>query len=55
VVYGEASTDEAFSLTAESHDAHLAINSRASAMLMAEYARRHIARRPTWRRIVTGL
>ena len=51
-VYGEASTEEAVSLTAESHDAHFAINSRASAMLMAEYARRHVARQATWGRIV---
>jgi 3-oxoacyl-[acyl-carrier protein] reductase len=51
-VFGDASTEQAAQLTAESHDAHFAINSRATAMLMAEYARRHAARHATWGRIV---
>lgn len=51
-VFGDASTEHAESLTAESHDAHFAVNSRAPAMLMAEYARRHVARKAAWGRIV---
>lgn len=39
-------------ITAESHDRHFAVNSRAVALLMAEYARRHIARGARWGRIV---
>jgi 3-oxoacyl-[acyl-carrier protein] reductase len=39
-------------LTAESHDRHFAVNSRASALLMAEYARRHIAAKRNWGRII---
>jgi len=37
---------------AESHDRHFAVNSRAVALLMAEYARRHVDRRAVWGRIV---
>jgi 3-oxoacyl-[acyl-carrier protein] reductase len=37
---------------AASHDLHFAVNSRAVACLMAEFARRHIARGATWGRIV---
>ena len=40
-------------IDAESHDRHFAVNSRAVALLMAEYARRHVARGATWGRIVT--
>jgi 3-oxoacyl-[acyl-carrier protein] reductase len=35
-------------LTAETHDRHFAVNSRAPALLMAEFARRHIANGRTW-------
>jgi 3-oxoacyl-[acyl-carrier protein] reductase len=34
-------------ITAESHDRHFAVNSRAVALLMAEFARRHTARGAT--------
>jgi 3-oxoacyl-[acyl-carrier protein] reductase len=47
-VYGEASTAEALALTAESHDAHYADNSRAPALLMVEFARRHVTRGARW-------
>src|SRR6185437_3303476 len=39
-------------ITARGHDHHFAVNSRAAALLMAEYARRHIARGARWGRIV---
>jgi 3-oxoacyl-[acyl-carrier protein] reductase len=39
-------------LTAESHDLHFALNSRATALMMGEFARRHIARQAKWGRIV---
>ena len=39
-------------ITAESHDRHFAVNSRAVALLMAEFARRYIERDATWGRIV---
>jgi len=39
-------------VTAGSHDAHFAVNSRAVALMMAELARRHEARGATWGRIV---
>jgi 3-oxoacyl-[acyl-carrier protein] reductase len=35
-----------------SHDRHFAVNSRAVALLMAEYARRHVSRGADWGRIV---
>ena len=41
-----------FSITAESHDKHFAVNSRAVALMMAEYARRHIQRGSHWGRIL---
>jgi 3-oxoacyl-[acyl-carrier protein] reductase len=41
-----------FSITAESHDKHFAVNSRAAALMMAEYARRHIERGARWGRII---
>jgi 3-oxoacyl-[acyl-carrier protein] reductase len=37
---------------AGSHDRHFAVNSRAVALLMAEYARRHVHRGADWGRIV---
>lgn len=39
-------------ITADICDRHFAINSRAPALLMAEFARRHAARGATWGRIV---
>jgi len=39
-------------LSAASHDEHFAVNSRATALLMAEFARRHVARRSNWGRII---
>lgn len=39
-------------LEARTHDAHFEVNSRAVALMMAEFARRHIARRARWGRIV---
>lgn len=39
-------------ITAESHDAHFAVNSRAAALLMAEFAARHIRRGADWGRII---
>ena len=39
-------------LTAASHDLHFAVNSRAVALMMAEFARRHVSRGAEWGRIV---
>jgi 3-oxoacyl-[acyl-carrier protein] reductase len=39
--------------TAESHDYHFAVNSRATALLISEFADRHRARDATWGRIIT--
>ncbi len=39
-------------ITAESHDRHFAVNSRAPALLLAEFASRHVARGATRGRIV---
>ena len=39
-------------LTADSIDRHFAVNSRAVALTMAEFARRHVARGANWGRIV---
>ena len=39
-------------LTAHTHDAHFHVNSRAVALMMSEYARRHIARSAQWGRII---
>jgi 3-oxoacyl-[acyl-carrier protein] reductase len=36
----------------ETHDRHFAVNSRATALLLAEYARRYLARGATWGRVV---
>jgi 3-oxoacyl-[acyl-carrier protein] reductase len=41
-----------YTVTAASHDRHFAVNSRAVALMMAEYARRHVARGATWGRII---
>jgi 3-oxoacyl-[acyl-carrier protein] reductase len=51
-VFGPASVEQSSPVSAESHDAHFAVNSRATALLMGEYARRHVARAATWGRIV---
>ena len=40
------------SVTVESHDRHFAVNSRAPALMMAEFGRRHIDRGATWGRII---
>jgi 3-oxoacyl-[acyl-carrier protein] reductase len=39
-------------LTAAGHDLHFAVNCRAPALLMVEFARRHLARSARWGRIV---
>lgn len=39
-------------LSAAQHDQHFAVNSRAPALLMAEFARRHVARQANWGRII---
>lgn len=39
-------------ITAERHDRHFAVNSRAPALAMAEFGRRHAERHATWGRIV---
>lgn len=39
-------------ITAAKHDKHFAVNSRAGALLMAEYAHRYIQRGATWGRII---
>ncbi len=39
-------------LTADSHDEHFAVNTRAVALLMKEYSQRYIARKATWGRII---
>jgi 3-oxoacyl-[acyl-carrier protein] reductase len=43
---------EQATISARSHDRHFAINCRAVALLMAEFARRHITRGATWGRII---
>lgn len=40
------------SISANSHDEHFSVNSRAVALMMAEFARRHIERGATWGRII---
>lgn len=40
------------SITAGSHDWHFAVNSRAVALMMAEYARRYVERAGRWGRII---
>jgi len=39
-------------ISAESHDEHFAVNTRAVVLLMEEYARRYIDRKSTWGRII---
>jgi 3-oxoacyl-[acyl-carrier protein] reductase len=39
-------------LTPDSHDRHFAVNTRAVALMMAEYGKRHLARSGTWGRII---
>lgn len=39
-------------VTADSHDKHFAVNSRAVALMITEYARRYIARGAKWGRII---
>jgi len=39
-------------ITADLHDQHFAVNSRAVALMIAEYARRHIARNAVWGRVI---
>ncbi len=39
-------------LTQESYDKHFAVNTRATALIMSEFARRHIARKASWGRII---
>jgi 3-oxoacyl-[acyl-carrier protein] reductase len=39
-------------LTADTHDAHFQVNSRAVSLMMSEYARRHIENRAQWGRII---
>jgi 3-oxoacyl-[acyl-carrier protein] reductase len=39
-------------MSAKSHDEHFAVNCRAVALLTAEFARRHIARKAGWGRII---
>jgi 3-oxoacyl-[acyl-carrier protein] reductase len=39
-------------ITSESHDRHFAVNSRTPALLMAEFARRHIDKGKNWGRII---
>lgn len=39
-------------ISPETHDGHFAVNSRAVALMMTEYLRRHIARGANWGRIV---
>ena len=52
-VLPEMWTDREIStITAESHDRHFAVNSRAVALMMAEFARRLIKRGATWGRII---
>lgn len=40
-------------ITADKHDRHFAVNSRAVALMMAEYARRYIERGASWGRIMS--
>jgi len=39
-------------ISAESHNRHFAVNTRAVALMMAEFARRHIERNRSWGRII---
>jgi 3-oxoacyl-[acyl-carrier protein] reductase len=46
------SGSQVWTISAETHDRHFAVNSRAVALAMTEYARRHVARGARWGRIV---
>ncbi len=48
----ESWKDRPQTITAETHDRHFAVNTRAVALLMAEYFRRHVARGARWGRII---
>ncbi len=48
----ESWKDRPQTITPESHDRHFAVNTRAVALLMAEYFRRHVARNARWGRII---
>ncbi|MEJ2170139.1 MAG: SDR family oxidoreductase, partial [Desulfobacterales bacterium] len=39
-------------LTGQTHDAHFHVNSRAVALIIAEYAKRHVTRESKWGRII---
>ena len=39
-------------VSAQSHDSHFAVNSRAVTLMMAEFAKRYIARKAAWGRII---
>ncbi len=39
-------------ITPESHDKHFAVNTRATTLIMTEFARRHIERKASWGRII---
>lgn len=39
-------------ISADSHDHHFAVNTRASVLLMAEFVRRHVSRKADWGRII---
>ena len=39
-------------ITADSHNRHFAVNTRAATLMMAEFARRHVERKKCWGRIV---
>lgn len=47
-----ASGDVLQPISAALHDQHFAVNSRAVALMMAEFAKRHVARGATWGRII---
>ncbi len=48
----ESWKDRPHTITAESYERHFAVNTRAVALLMAEYFRRHVARQARWGRII---
>jgi len=45
-------TTRSHQITPESHDRHFAVNSRAVALMIAEYTRRHVKRGAHWGRII---
>lgn len=48
----ESWKDRPRAITSESHDRHFAVNTRAVALLMAEYFRLHVGRNAQWGRII---